>query len=477
VSSVSRASVTGLLVDTPLWGWSAACLALAGASLLARHSLTYDAWSWLDWGREIDHLGLHTATGTSWKPLPSLVDALLAPAGTAAAPSLWLWLARAGGLMALVSVLRLGARLGGALAGTGATVLFVLTAHAGSAYGVVDFLAVGWSDLLTVAAVLLAADRHLARRPGHAAALLALASLVRPEAFAFLVVYAAVAWRGPTASRAGLALAVAGVPALWIGPDYLGSGELLRGSTRALHDVPAAVARARHPGLLVVSYLRSLLILPTKVALAGGLVAAVAGRDRRLSAVAGLFVAWTLVVALMAELGYPGLERFLATPVALACVLAGVALARAIGRLPGPGARRLGVAAAAVVVAAFTPGPLGALGQQLRFADRQVAEEDALPVAVARARSALTDPRCRGVAAGPLDVPLVAWYTGHTAVTITPRAGDVVFSAPEHGLGRRPALTAREERALRLVAVAGAWRVEARCGGPTARAAVRSIAG
>src|SRR5437879_3310869 len=42
---------------------------LATCSLLLPSTPSYDPWAWLGWGREILHLGLHTAGGPSWKPL------------------------------------------------------------------------------------------------------------------------------------------------------------------------------------------------------------------------------------------------------------------------------------------------------------------------------------------------------------------------------------------------------------------------
>src|SRR5918992_1700967 len=87
-----------------------ASLPLAGLSLLAPIEPAFDPWAWLVWGREIADLELDTGGGPSWKPLPSLIAVPLAGLGDAA-PELWLLIARAGGLMALVLAWRLAARL------------------------------------------------------------------------------------------------------------------------------------------------------------------------------------------------------------------------------------------------------------------------------------------------------------------------------------------------------------------------------
>jgi hypothetical protein len=97
-----------------------ACVAVAALSLLLPSSPTYDPWAWIIWGREITQLDLVTTNGPSWKPLPALFTVPFALFGDAA-PSLWLVVARAGGLMGLVFAYRVARRLGGPAAGAAAT--------------------------------------------------------------------------------------------------------------------------------------------------------------------------------------------------------------------------------------------------------------------------------------------------------------------------------------------------------------------
>ena len=93
------------------------CLAAALLSLLIGGHPTYDPWAWIIWGREIVEGDLDTRSGPSWKPLPMLFTIPFALAGDDAAPALWLVVARAGGLLALVMAFRLGRRLAGPAAG------------------------------------------------------------------------------------------------------------------------------------------------------------------------------------------------------------------------------------------------------------------------------------------------------------------------------------------------------------------------
>jgi len=103
-----------------------ACLLLAALSLLLPWALAFDPWSWLVWGREAGRLELDTAGGPSWKPLPVVATALLAPAGDAAA-ALWLILARAGGLLAVAGAAALAGRLAGNVAAVTAAVLLAVS--------------------------------------------------------------------------------------------------------------------------------------------------------------------------------------------------------------------------------------------------------------------------------------------------------------------------------------------------------------
>src|SRR5438128_6304600 len=163
------------------------CVALAGASLLLPSAPSYDPYQWLIWGRDLAHLDLVTrGSGTSWKPLPALVAALLAPFGHAQAAG-WLVIARAGALFAVFMAFRLAARLAGSRfawpAGVAAAATLALT-H--------EFYrrnAVGHAEGLTTAFVLLAVERHLDGRRGQAFALGVAAALIRPEAWLFVLVY------------------------------------------------------------------------------------------------------------------------------------------------------------------------------------------------------------------------------------------------------------------------------------------------
>src|SRR3954466_4488878 len=88
------------------------CFALAALSLAGPSVPTQDSWSWIVWGREVAHLSLDTTAGSSWKPLPVLFTTPFSLFGDIA-PELWLVVARAGGLLAILFAYRIAARLAG----------------------------------------------------------------------------------------------------------------------------------------------------------------------------------------------------------------------------------------------------------------------------------------------------------------------------------------------------------------------------
>src|SRR3954452_24279472 len=135
-----------------------ACLALGALTLLAPTTPTYDPWAWLIWGREVLDLDLNTQYGPSWKPLPVALTTLFALV-PGAAPALWVAVARAGALASLVLAFRVARRLGGGVAGgiVAAASLALVTDY-------LRFAAVGDSEGLLVALLLLGIDLHLSDR-------------------------------------------------------------------------------------------------------------------------------------------------------------------------------------------------------------------------------------------------------------------------------------------------------------------------
>jgi hypothetical protein len=335
---------------------AAGCVALAAASLVVAREPVYDAWAWLVWGRELAGLGLDTSSGPSWKPLPATLCVVLSLAG-GAAPALWLVLVRAAWLLALVLAGSLGYRLTtdldrrlrvAAAAFAALTLLlladdFTLWTRQGAA---------GMSEPLLVALVLGAVGAALDGRSRTVLALGALAALIRPEAWPLLGAYGLWRWRAEPALRPWLAAVAVAVPALWIAPDLLASGDAARAGERARrgggappHELLEALWRGASMPLLAAWPLAALAVLRARA----GHVA-----PRVLAAGA---LGWIAIVAVMAAAGFPGLPRFMAPAIAVVGVLAGVGLARLLALALAPGTRADGPAADAPAPVAAADGP------------------------------------------------------------------------------------------------------------------------
>src|SRR3954447_22121480 len=264
---------------------AAACFAVACLTLLAPTTPTYDPWAWLIWGREVLHLDLNTQFGPSWKPLPVALTTLFAIV-PGAAPALWVAVARAGALASLVLAFRVARRLGGGVAGgiVAAASLALVTDY-------LRFAAVGDSEGLLVAALLLGIDLHLSDRWRGALWAGFAAALLRPESWPFVGLYALWLARREPRARARVAILSAATLVLWFGPELWGSGNPWRAGERAHDPNPNALAFADHPAQEVVKRAVSMTPLVAIV----GLVAAFFQRPVRLIAAAA--IVWLAEVA------------------------------------------------------------------------------------------------------------------------------------------------------------------------------------
>ena len=296
-----------------------AALVVAALSLLRPYALAFDPLAWTVWGREVGRLALDTSSGPSWKPFPVLFTTPLALTGSPA-PSLWLIVARAGGLLALAGAFTLAAGLAGRWAGAAAAAVMALSPW--WAFNT----ALGNSEGLLAAAVLWAIVAHLADRRRAALVLLTAAGLMRPEVWPFLGAYGVWLWRGDPAERRAVLLAGLSIPLLWFGPDLLGAGGALDASKTARGiPSPGSAKLASFPVLALLGDTATLFTLP---ALAAALIAAAfGGRTARLLAAGA--AAWVAIVAVMTVAGYAGNPRYLVAAAAVGAALAGVGAVRA----------------------------------------------------------------------------------------------------------------------------------------------------
>ena len=384
-----------------------ACVGLAGLSLLLPWDLSYDPWGWVVWGWEITaHQVPFTTSGyPSWKPLPVAFTTVFSLFGHAA-PGLWLVVARAGSLLAVVLGYRLGARFAGRIGGVVAAAGLLLLP------GWLRYFASGASEPLLVALVLAAIERHMDGHRGQALGLGFGAALLRPEAWPFLLAYSI--WYGRGNARRALVAGtlMAALPVLWLVPEWIGSGDPFHGSALAQMSKEARQSQQlSQPGLEALRGGLGLALLP--LSLMAILLVAEEARRRRflLPALAAGALVWIGVVVAMTGLGYAGLDRFALPAGSIICVLGGIAVGRSFeaggGRWGAPltvGALLLCVLFAAPRVAGLTD-----VGTSAESRDEL---EDQLAVVIDR----LGGPN-RVLACGPLavDRPFrasLAWQLG-----------------------------------------------------------------
>jgi hypothetical protein len=321
-------------------------LVIAALSLLIPSTPSYDPWAWIVWGREIVHVNLQTTGGPTWKPLPVIFTTLFAPFGRAA-PDLWLVVARAGALMAVAMVFKLSIRLTHQIGSRftsppadldrvsrfGPALFAGLVAAIGLAFsgGFISDNALGYSEGLMTALVLIAVERHLDGQPRQAFAIGFLAALDRPEIWLFWGPYGLYLWwKDPGARKLVIGLFLL-IPVLWFLPEYWGSGHFFRGVNRAQQPRSNSPAFAKCPFCTELAdhawptmLLRIKVVAAVAVAVASfdlwrgwrsrgrALLSGVPARaEAALVAAGAAGLAWFVVIAVLTQAGFSGNNRYL----------------------------------------------------------------------------------------------------------------------------------------------------------------------
>lgn len=487
----------------------------AGLSALGPTSPSYDPWAWLIWGREIGDLDLDTVDGPAFKPLPVLVTTVLAPLGDAA-PVVWVVLARAGGLAAILAAAVLAHRLaGGPGVPPGAYVMLrprrevawwqvglrlgrtlgrrwwgwpprrrgkrsavterrgparrdaVHARAAGRAAALAAIAAAGTTGLvwhswqgtgegLATAFGLLAIERAIGGHHRAALGFVVAICLLRVEAWPFAGLYAGHLFLTRPAWRPGLVALGTGVLVLWFGPELWGSGDLTRSTERARIPNPGQPALADVPAL---ASLEDALGLP----LLAGLAAAVVGAATVRPGVAlplAIGGAWLVLVAAMAQAGFSGEERY-HLPGAVALAVAGAVALAGMARRRDP---RWALVAAALAGLAIGQAAWRATGidERLDRLDHTARLTEDLRTVIERAGGRAAVLRCGRPVTGAYRGPLVAWHlrVHKQRVGFDPRAsgaGAVLRSRLVRGAPLEPP---GAPRAGRREVRAGLWEIE-----------------
>lgn len=389
-------------------------LAVAAPSLLLRAMPGADPWAWLVWGRQImEHHTLDTTQGPSWKPLPVVFTSAFSLLGNNAAPELWLLVARAGGVAALVLAFILARRLA-----AGVSRRLAMAAGVVASLGVLllpdwpNLMAHGNSEPLAVALIFGAVLRHLDQRTGQALALAFVVALIRPESWPLVAAYGIVVCHKDRSLRLRALVGGLMVLILWFVPDWLGAGDPLYGLRRA-----RAVGAGGGGATLGSALDTAVHVVPATFLLLSlwAVVLAVRRRQWVTVVLGATSLPWIVGVTLSVVVGFQGSNsRFMIPAAAVVSLLAGVGAAWALQ------AHRLAVRylAALVLVSATVPFALSRVHDASQSASQlrvQAALERQLPDAIRAAggRETLLErgaPKVTGSGlAGGMDRPLT-WY-------------------------------------------------------------------
>lgn len=457
---------------------------LGGLSLLVLpRAIAYDPWSWLIWGREIARLALDTkGSATSVKPLPMMATTVLSVFGSAA-PLVWLAVARGGAIMGLLLAYRVGARLGGPVAG-GFALIALLTSFQFASYLVLQ----GMAGPIGATFALGAAEAHLERRRRAALVCLIGLNLERIEVWPLVCAYGlwcvlcpggedsaqggwrpvhlwarlrAASWR----AKVGLVVLAVGVPAAWFLPDLWGAGDLLRSAQAATHESQGGPLLHPIPGLAVLAEAGGVFLVPFTAAFvwrwAADMVALAKRRFTPTWWLGSCAVGWLLVEASMAQLRVDtGAPRYLLPGgTSVACVVAGYALADAGRAVRSRWARArwtvpaLTAACAVVLTGMAVESVPDRLPTKIRAAYQAQLATDELAPFLRRTGGPARVVACGGtVATAPFQVPLVAWSLNVPAGSVEDEPGPTgtIFA-----LNGQPAVPAAYRDAYRVAGTIG----------------------
>jgi hypothetical protein len=351
---------------------------------LAGHPLVnYDSLYALDWGRDLAHghaPDYNVALAPTPHPLWTLLGAVLSPLSSATTSGVHGPAAQTALLViAMTSLALLGwvvYALGSAWFGRAAGVLaalIILTRRP-----VIDFGARAYMDIPYLVLVLgaLLAETRRPKCGWPVLALLAVAGLIRPEAWLFAAVYWIYLWRTTGSAAWRLAPLAAAGPLLWGLSDLLITGDPLSSLT-GTRDTAETLHRVRglqHVPTIVPRRIGEIVRIPVLLGAAGGGIMALLWLRER--AKLGVIVGVLSIVAfcVLAVAGLPIIGRYLLLPATILVIFAGAGAFGWLCLKRGDPHRRIWAWFAVVVFAAlivYTPAQVSMLRAERHALVRQ----------------------------------------------------------------------------------------------------------
>jgi hypothetical protein len=396
-----RALPAASAVPWPLLGLGLLVVAAAVGFLVYPTYPNYDSYYSMLWGREVldGHLPVYEAyRAPTPHPAATLVGTLIAPLGHGA-ERLWIALCILSFVALVIGVYRLTSEAFTTLVGLVAAAL-VCTRFDFPFYAARGYIDIAYMAFVVWAAVL---EARRPRRGLPVFALLAIAGTLRPEAWVMAGLYFLwMSWRATWGERVRYAALAAIGPAVWVGTDWMVTGEPLYSLTYT-SNFAEELGRAKSGGDLLPAIWAFLVKLDKFPVLLGGIVGLGAAAVLVPRRIVMPLVVLTIGVGTFLLVGLGGfsvIDRYLLVTSMMVMVFCAVALAG--WTMLEPGRLRTAWAIAALALVAYgavftaTRVNLSRLQNELTFrGDAHAALHDVL-----------SDPKVRaGMRCGPINVP------------------------------------------------------------------------
>ena len=417
------------------WPWVAFALLCVAALIgfLAYPTYpNYDSYYSMLWGRELldGRLPSYDAyRAPTPHPLAIALGALISPLGHDA-ERLWILICVASFVALVAGIYRLGRVAFTPLVGLVAALLLC------SRFDFAFYAARGYLDIGYMALVVWAAALEAARpRRGTAVlVLLALAGLLRPEAWVMAGLYWLwVAWPASRRERVRLAVLAALGPVIWAASDFIVTGDPLWSLTYT-SAFAEELGRSQSAGMVPAAMWEFIVKLDKITIVLGGLVglaAAIALVPRRTPVPLAVLLAGIGTFLLVGVAGFSVIDRYLLVAALMVILFCAFALAGWTTLVPGTRARRAWTAGAGLValgglVLTFVSLDLTKLNTELSFrGDAHAALHDALD-----------DPEVRdALRCGPVNVPSHKLIPDTRWILDLPERGVVARSEALSGTG------------------------------------------